>query len=491
YRTRTLMETYSLTGLDRFISTTGRQNISFSFDGPDIKQRIDRFHQLDAVWAFARPLLEPFDFSLVVRGGEEGFAAVVEGSYNLYAPGAPPSGYTDGLQAAFHISEAYKMSPLLLSTIFSRNYTQFEEEISTGEKLTAVYDAVLDLTVIFNPNTSLPYIIRSYENHKFFGRSTHDLLVHEYIEIAGVMFPQRLKTIYNGDLLLMDYVADEVLINQVADLAFFNGPEGFTASNTPARHDSYDFSEIGEYSASYMWTGQYTGTLANLSAASPYPDLPGAWVLTFQDAPTYRQMVLELDDSVIVFDAPAHQSILVIQWVKETLGKSITRVWPSHHHHDHALGIADYVAHGAKIIIIEQARDYYSNIPGSQFLTYTTNTPMVLNGTTMQVTFTHMNGSIHAFDHSYAHISPSCTIVNSTSLIFDADHANPLVLDVGDHGGILELVDRMADDRVASETIVVSAHADPTPLKVFVEAIGYRYPDYSTLEYKFGVSVCS
>lgn len=239
------------------------------------------------------------------------------------------------------------MSPLLLSTIFSRNYTQFEEEISTGEKLTAgssriwlyptlrlclltfllVYDAVLDLTVIFNPNTSLPYIIRSYENHKFFGRSTHDLLVHEYIEIAGVMFPQRLKTIYNGDLLLMDYVADEVLINQVADLAFFNGPEGFTASNTPARHDSYDFSEIGEYSASYMWTGQYTGTLANLSAASPYPDLPGAWVLTFQDAPTYRQMVLELDDSVIVFDAPAHQSILVIQWVKETLGKSITHVW--------------------------------------------------------------------------------------------------------------------------------------------------------------------
>lgn len=78
---------------------------------------------------------------------------------------------------------------------------------------------------------------------------------------------------------------------------------------------------------------------------------------------------------------------------------------------------------------------------------------MVLNGTTMQVTFTHMNGSIHAFDHSYAHISPSCTIVNSTSLIFDADHANPLVLDVGDHGGILELVDRMADDRVASETM--------------------------------------
>ncbi|KAH6981544.1 hypothetical protein BKA56DRAFT_672355 [Ilyonectria sp. MPI-CAGE-AT-0026] len=264
------------------------------------------------------------------------------------------------------------MSPLLLSTLLSGNYTQVEEKISTGEKLPAVYNAVLDLTVIFNPNTSLPYIIRSYENHKLFGRSTHDLLVHDYTQIEGVMFPKRLKTIYNGDLLLADYV-----------------------------------------------------------------------------------MVVELDDSVIVFDAPAHQSILVMQWVQETLGKSVTHVWSSHHHHHHhhALRTADYVARGAKVITVDQARDYYSNIPERQFLTYSTSAPMVLKGTNMQVTFTHMNGSVHAFDHSYAHILPSCAAVNSTSLIFDADHVTPLALDVGDHGGILELVDRMADDRVASDTM--------------------------------------
>ncbi|RMI95824.1 hypothetical protein CDV36_016379 [Fusarium kuroshium] len=491
YRTRTVMESFSITGLDKFTSTTGQQNISFSYDGPYIKQRIDRFHQLDAAWGWARPLLEPFNFSLVIQGGSEGFAAVVAGSYNLLAPGAPPSGYRDGLQAAFHISEANKMSPLLLTAIRSSNYTQVEEEISTGERLPAVYDPALDLTVIFNPNTSLPYIIRSYEDHRLWGRSTHDLLVHDYAQTEGVMFPRRFKTFYNGNLPLGDYLVDEVLINQVADPAHFDGPEGLTELNTPAHDDSYGFAEIGEYTASYLWEGQYTGTFANISATTPYPDIPGAWVLTFQDAPTYRQMVLELDDSVIVFDAPAHQNLLVMQWVEETLGKSVTHVWPTHHHHDHALGVADYIANGAKLITVEEAREYYTTVPASQFLTYSTHAPLVLEGANVQATFIHMNGSLHAWDQSYAHITPSCTAANSTSLIFDADHATPFALDVGDHGSILELVDRMSDDRVATDTFVVSAHSDPVPLSLYVETIGYRYPTYSSLDYRFGVPACS
>lgn len=36
------------------------------------------------------------DFSLVVTGGETGFAAVVRGSYDLYNPTGDPQGYLDG-----------------------------------------------------------------------------------------------------------------------------------------------------------------------------------------------------------------------------------------------------------------------------------------------------------------------------------------------------------------------------------------------------------
>lgn len=49
-----------------------------------------------APFLFGRPNLEPVDFSLVVQGGHDGFAATVEGSDLLFAPGAPPQGYKDG-----------------------------------------------------------------------------------------------------------------------------------------------------------------------------------------------------------------------------------------------------------------------------------------------------------------------------------------------------------------------------------------------------------
>jgi hypothetical protein len=45
YRTGTLMEANSILGVDNLLSPVGRQNISFSYDEPYIKQRIDRFHE--------------------------------------------------------------------------------------------------------------------------------------------------------------------------------------------------------------------------------------------------------------------------------------------------------------------------------------------------------------------------------------------------------------------------------------------------------------
>jgi hypothetical protein len=120
-----MLETFSLIGVDKSISTAGVQNVSFSYNGLSIQQRIDRSHQLGGrwhkmirhsvffsrivslttffyflffleYWTFARPTLQPINFSLLVHGGDDGFAAVVNGSFSLFAPGAPPSGYVDG-----------------------------------------------------------------------------------------------------------------------------------------------------------------------------------------------------------------------------------------------------------------------------------------------------------------------------------------------------------------------------------------------------------
>ncbi|KAJ4162938.1 hypothetical protein NW754_014359 [Fusarium falciforme] len=248
YRTRSLPETYSVAGVDTFVANAGSQNISFSLEGDTIKQRIDRSHELSAFYYFARPRLDPIEYSLVVQGGENGFAATVEGSSALFAPTALPSGYADGLLASFLINEAYRWSPILLFTIFSNNnYSLREEEIVSGQKLPAVYDATLDLTVILDPKTYLPYIIRSYENHKIFGRSTHDLLLQDYALVDGIMLPRRFKTYYNEDLLLTDYVADEVLVDTNLEPTLFDAPGSRAEANIPIRDSSYDFAEIGGF----------------------------------------------------------------------------------------------------------------------------------------------------------------------------------------------------------------------------------------------------
>jgi glyoxylase-like metal-dependent hydrolase (beta-lactamase superfamily II) len=43
---------------------------------------------------------------------------------------------------------------------------------------------------------------------------------------------------------------------------------------------------------------------------------------------------------------------------------------PTHHHHDHALGVRSYVENGAEIIVPRMAQSYYAEIPGAEFATY-------------------------------------------------------------------------------------------------------------------------
>ncbi|KAH6949729.1 hypothetical protein BKA56DRAFT_738823 [Ilyonectria sp. MPI-CAGE-AT-0026] len=93
-RAKTMMLAISTDGLDQTAVSAGRQNVTFSFDQLHVKQRIDQVAQIGSIWTFARASLEPMDFSLLVDGGDEGFAAV-EGSYDVYNPGGEPTGYVD------------------------------------------------------------------------------------------------------------------------------------------------------------------------------------------------------------------------------------------------------------------------------------------------------------------------------------------------------------------------------------------------------------
>ncbi|KAH7402739.1 hypothetical protein BKA66DRAFT_564639 [Pyrenochaeta sp. MPI-SDFR-AT-0127] len=495
-RGKTLMLAISLHGVDNAGVAAGRQNITFAFDEPHIKQRVDRFAMLGPAFTFGRANLQPMDYSMVVKGGDKGFAAVVRGSYNLYNPGGEPTGYTDGLLAEYMISEAHKWDPLLISSILSNsNFTFRQEEVGAGVQLKGVHDENLGITVLFDPQTNLPNIIRSYEQHPFFGPSTHDLAVSNYIVVNGVQLPRRFKTIYNNKHLIGDYRADEVLANSQISSGLFSVPGNGTIPKTsiPIRDPEYSFAEIGETSALFLWGGAYTGSLDVLEATQPLADVPGLWVLSRDDPLGMRQAIIELDDgSVIVLDAPPHQSKIVMDWAKQTLGKPVTHVWPTHHHHDHAFGVVDFVASGAKLIVPEQAVHYYAGlkISNDDIITYKHGKPFILSDSRTRLALVDMKATVHAQDHGYAYIGRACPTSNSSTAVFDADHGNLNFLETFDHAAVQELLDALASDGVAANARFLASHGPAGTLEDVIGIASYRYPDHSPKDFRFRSTRC-
>jgi hypothetical protein len=192
----------------------------------------------------------------------------------------------------------------------------------------------LNITVIFDPITSLPHYIRAYEDNFVFGPSTSDVQVSNYTEVEGVMFPQNIKEIYNNDIssVLQDFLIYDIEVNPTIAPSFFDGLSGNQTKSTPSApviEFDYGFAEIGEWDANMLWVGKYQGKSSNVSATHPIPTVPQLWHITFLDSTLYTQIVMEFEDAVIVGEAPPHQSQQVIQWVRDTLGKNITHIWVS------------------------------------------------------------------------------------------------------------------------------------------------------------------
>jgi len=197
----------------------------------------------------------------------------------------------------------------------------------------AVHDQNLNLTIIFDPITSLPFIIRSYEEHPIFGICTNDLQLTNYTSINGILFPQRFQTIYNTPLesnaVLEDFLVENIEINPSFPNTFFEGlpaNESSTVKVAPEEIAEYSHAEIGEFHSNMIWAGEFTAR--NISGSNPVADLPHLWNLLSNDTDLpYAQIVVEFEDGVIVADAPPHQTLLTIQWVEDNLKKPITHFW--------------------------------------------------------------------------------------------------------------------------------------------------------------------
>jgi len=399
YRSFSLAESNTPGVADTGISTAGEQTISYDLSDPSIVvQRIDRKDVLGDYWTFQRTLLEMPESSLVVRSGLDGYACFTAGNMFLFAPSIVPFGYTDrkrppsllqnrkilkDLLLAFYadvlVRDAWRFSPAIVRKLQSANGTLSTSaiEINDGRFHPAITDSSINLTVIFDPETYLPARVRAYENHPIFGPSTNDVVMYNYTTANVISLPQNVKLLYNEDLMLQEILFDTFEINPSLSPDFFEGLPIAISNQTfsgappvPAQHSEiFSPAEIFESSQNFIYAGPYSGTLPALKVIKPIPSLPNLYHLTFEDNTVYRTILAIFDDAVMVTDAPPHQSKLVIHYVQETFNRSVTHLLVTHHHHDHNLGAADYVAIGAKLVVPEQFTYYWKDIPNVQFET--------------------------------------------------------------------------------------------------------------------------
>ncbi|KAG4262883.1 hypothetical protein FPRO03_10246 [Fusarium proliferatum] len=327
YRSRSLMQSYNLMRADVSAGTSGTQNISYEVDYPLIRKRIDRHIQPSPALA------------------------------NKYA------------------TEALMMSPGLVERIRRSKSSEDREVDIDGIKFPTGIN--LDkLLLIVNQETYLPCIVRSEEQHPIYGNATKDVNLSNYKEVQGLKFPHTIQTTYSSSSQRLSVVLEDFVIEKTNATSKFSNnlfdlvPHGQKA-NISEKPPGVPSGLVTDYSTSLLGSPVKNVSVDALKSSRP-GELLQVHRLIIDDSHDlgFKQLIIEFETEVIVCDAPPFWSEAVLEWIKRNIGKKVTYVAPSHHHRDHSRGVADYVRAGAKLIIPEMAVDYWSSIPGAQFITF-------------------------------------------------------------------------------------------------------------------------
>lgn len=175
------------------------------------------------------------------------------------------------------LRDATRLYPKLLLGFSVTPDLELLTATSNGIEYPALRDAYLNMTVLFEPDTYLPHIIRVYEDHHIFGNSTSDFVVYNYTTVAGVKFPRRFKLMYNEDNLLIDFLVDNIDVNPAFPAGFFDGLPKTQINNTilqippvPAMaSDLYGDAEVFENRS--VSAGAPTSTIVELTCGQSKP----------------------------------------------------------------------------------------------------------------------------------------------------------------------------------------------------------------------------
>ena len=428
YRSQTLTQTYGLQRSDQSVSAAGSQVMSFREQNNTLLERIDRAYTYNDYWLWAWPELKPgIKYSMVLRDGRDGFACFNQGQNSFYADDPTVAlGYADAYLTDYLIQQAHQFAlPWLIKQFIAAPSLRVSEvqDLFTGVVLPALRHDDLDLTLVVS--NGLPYMVRSYEQHMIFGNSTSDVIFSNYSTFGSIFLPQRVQTVYNTFNMIEDFFVDNVDINPWWSPEYFE-PKSNATRMAPIQSEEYPRSEVHESFETALWGGPFQFDVSNVTVEYPVPGVQAIKSVYIGYA-DYVQLLIEFDEGFLITDAPAHRSKILLDWVAQNSAKKISYVVPSHHHHDHAGGVGDYVAADAKLVVPEIAREYYEKVNGGQvdFVTYTQEQPFILNDGKVQFRSFWREENPHAADWSYSVATAACPTNETDVVVYVADIVNP------------------------------------------------------------------
>ncbi|KAF5684796.1 hypothetical protein FCIRC_3751 [Fusarium circinatum] len=456
YHSPNLMQSYNLYKADTAVAISGSQNVSFSYASDQLTQRIDR----------------------------------------TFKPSAA--------LAEFLVQQGNVFSPKILLEMKAHQGIEAIEVFINGIKTPAVYDPVLEITIIFDASSHLPHIVRTEENHMIYGPSTNDLYLSQYKAIESIKFPHTFQTVSNSttqklDATLEEFIVEEITINPRFPKDYFNGlseGKGFFPKEAPQTTEGLSHAHILEFSSNMLWSGPGSGISNNsvdsIKHKNIVPCLPNAhWLIVNDDFLGVKQFVIEFEDHVIVGDAPPQWTKQVIEWTDKNINKPIKYLWPTHHHRDHSGGAVEYVKIGAKLIIPEIAASYWSSIPGAELITFNETHPYIHSDSKHQAWFIWEEQATNSIDWSYAFITDKCPTNESGIAVIEADAWHPGMPDANnDKWEMREWLGQLDKDGLPQSAYVLPTHGQISQVSELIEHTDYVYAPKTIGDWKNGGALC-
>lgn len=277
----------------------------------------------------------------------------------------PPQHTMSAIKLASFLRETERANPLLVLDMKAnpKALSALPDQNVGGRKLHAVrYDAGrYAFTVMFDPETGLPARVRSLDTDPIDGDVNYDLVLSDWRAVNGVKFAHA-QALELGKRVVGKFQYGSVAVNGTVPA------DKFAVSYDVSRRrvmpamgavpyqwverrtlwgNFRDTDELvyGEESTGLSWTEIAPGVLQTAGGS-------------------HNNLVVEMRDHLIVFDAPIHeqQSLWTIASLKAKYKKPIKYLVMTHHHWDHANGVRAYVAEGASVIVGKGAAAHYQRV---------------------------------------------------------------------------------------------------------------------------------